>query len=339
MRQVEACGLRVGAIGLGTWQLGTREWGWDPAHGAEQAVAILRRARELGVTLIDTAEIYGFGASERLIGHAITADPDARDDPDLAIATKVLPVWPTPRMVQAAAARSLTRLARDHIDLYQVHSPNPLVPQAVTMDGLRTLQAQGRIRHVGVSNYTLARWRAAETALGSPVVSNQVQFSLLHPLPARSLVPYAQATGRLVIAYSPLAQGVLAGTYTPTRRPADFRTRRRAFRPEQLRRAQQVVEVVNEVAAGHGATPAQVALAWVISHPNTVAIPGAKHPGQVEANAAAAELTLTGEEIAALSGTAEAYTAGRRPRPGGPGRLRPRRPARRRAEPHLRVVS
>ena len=136
MRYVEACGLRVSVIGLGTWQFGSPEWGWGTQFGPAEALAVVDRARALGVTLIDTAELYGRGGSERLLGRAL-ADPAARDP--VVLASKVTPTWPT-RTAAAAARGSLARLGTDHLDLYQVHWPNPLVPQRSTMAGMRTLR-------------------------------------------------------------------------------------------------------------------------------------------------------------------------------------------------------
>ena len=128
----------------------------------------------------------------------------------MVLASKVTPTWPTRDRVAAAARGSLARLGTGHLDLYQVHWPNPLVAQRSTMAGMRTLQAGGLVRQVGVSNYSLGRWKAAEAALGGPVVSNQVRYSLLTRKPERKLLPHAAAAGRLIVAYSPLAQGVLA---------------------------------------------------------------------------------------------------------------------------------
>ncbi|HET9557797.1 MAG TPA: aldo/keto reductase, partial [Actinomycetota bacterium] len=207
MRYVEACGLRVSVIGLGAWQFGTPEWGWGAQYGPAEALAVVDRARSLGITLIDTAELYGGGESERLLGRAL-ADPAVRDS--VVLASKVTPSWPTRDRVAAAARGSLARLGTGHLDLYQVHWPNPLVAQRSTMAGMRTLQAGGLVHHVGVSNYGLGRWRAAEAALGGPVVSNPVRYSLLTRKPERELLPHAAAAGRLIVAYSPLAQGVLA---------------------------------------------------------------------------------------------------------------------------------
>jgi aryl-alcohol dehydrogenase-like predicted oxidoreductase len=243
----------------------------------------------------------------------------------VVLASKVTPTWPTRERVAAAARGSLARLGTDHLDLYQVHWPNPLVPQRSTMAGMRTLQAGGLVGQVGVSNYGLRRWRAAEAALGGPVVSNQVRYSLLTRRPERELLPHAAAAGRLIVAYSPLAQGVLAAKYTADTAPGGIRGRNLLFSAENLRRAEPVLAALRELARARQATPAQVALAWVIAHPGVVAIPGAKSVAQVEANAAAADLRLAPDELTHLTAAADRFhrelfasagaVAGRRLRP------------------------
>jgi aryl-alcohol dehydrogenase-like predicted oxidoreductase len=304
VRYVEACGLRLSVVGLGAWQFGAPEWGWGRRFGPPEALAVVQRARQLGITLIDTAEAYGGGESERLLGRALAA-PGARES--VVLASKVLPVWPTRERVARAARGSLGRLDAARLDLYQVHWPNPLVPQRSTMAGMRTLQAGGLVGHVGVSNYGLGRWRAAERALGGPVVSNQVRYSLLARKPERQLLPWAAGAGRLLIAYSPLAQGVLAARYTADTAPGGVRATNLLFSAENLRRAAPLLDALREVAAAHQATPAQVALAWVVHHPNVVAIPGATSVAQVEANAAAGDLELAADELASLTAAADRF--------------------------------
>ena len=300
MRYVEVDGLRLSVIGLGTWQFGSREWGYGATYARDTAPAIVRRAIELGVTLIDTAEIYGFGRSERIVGQAIARQRDA-----VILATKLVPLLPLRSVVDWQVRGSLRRLGVTAIDLYQVHVPNPLVSPRSTVAPLRALLNQGLVHHVGVSNHSLGRWRASERGLGHPILTNQVRFSLAAPLPHWELVPYAREEGRVVIAYSPLAQGLLCGGHSPgSPAPADVRRRSALFRPRSLRLAEPLLAALREVAVAHAATPAQVALAWLIGHGNVVAIPGARTVAQLEANVAAAELELDGPELDKL--TAEA---------------------------------
>jgi len=303
MRYVEVNGVKVSAIGVGCWQFGSKEWGYGDDYARRTAGDIVRRALDLGVNLIDTAEIYGMGQSERIVGKAIA---DRRDQ--VFLATKLFPVLPIPPVVEWRAVESAGRLQVTEIDLYQVHWPNPLAPNAPTMRGMRTLQDIGLVRHVGVSNFNLLRWRTAERMLGSPVLSNQVQYSLAVRKPDRDLVPYAQSNDRLIIAYSPLAQGLLGGRYDVDHPPPPgVRTNNPLFLPDNLEKAAGLLGALREIAAAHDATPAQVALAWVIRRPNVVAIPGASSVEQLEANVAAADLELTDDEDARLTDESDRF--------------------------------
>jgi aryl-alcohol dehydrogenase-like predicted oxidoreductase len=303
MRYVEVGGVRVSAIGLGAWQFGSREWGYGDDYARREAGAIVRRALDLGIDLIDTAEAYGMGRSERIVGRAIRDRRDA-----VFLATKLLPLFPLPSVALRHARASVGRLGVGSVELYQLHWPNPAFPPGVQVEGLRRVLDAGLARHVGVSNYSLTRWRRAEGHLGRPILSNQVRFNLAERAPMRELVPYAQRTGRIVIAYSPLAQGLLSGRYDERHRPSNgIRRGNVLFAPENLRAAAGVLDALREVAASHDATPAQVALAWLIHLPNVVAIPGASSVAQLEQNAAAADLALTDDECGFLLRTAEAF--------------------------------
>jgi len=274
---------RYSVIGLGTWQFGSREWGYGSEYAERDAIAITHRALDLGVNLIDTAEIYGFGRSEKILGDALGHERD-----EVVVASKLFPVAPFPPVVHRRWSGSARRLGLTRIPLYQVHQPNPVVPDSVTMPAFRRLLDEGGIGAAGVSNYSLARWQAADAALGVPVASNQVQFSLAHSGPLDHHVPFAERENRLVIAYSPLAQGLLGGRYTVDRRPGGVRAVNPLFGTENLRRVAPLLGVLREVADAHDATPSQVALAWLIGLPRVVVIPGASSVAQLESNAAAA---------------------------------------------------
>lgn len=302
MRYVEAGGARLSAVGVGTWQFGSGEWGYGQKYAQETAPRIVQRAIDLGVNLIDTAEMYAFGRSERIVGEAIASQRDK-----VFLATKILPVLPVEPVVSWRLRGSLRRLGTDYVDLYQLHWPNPVVPPAMTAAALRKVQAEGLARHVGVSNYSLAGWRALEDALGSPVLTNQVRYSLLDRRPERELLGWAKEQGRLVIAYSPLAQGLLSGRYDADHRPSGLRATTGPFLPENLRALSGLVAVLREVAAAHDATPAQVALAWLLRHPNVVVIPGASSVEQVERNAESADIDLSAAEAEAITQASDAY--------------------------------
>ncbi|MFL6026104.1 MAG: aldo/keto reductase [Friedmanniella sp.] len=303
MKYLEVPGLgQVSRVGLGTWQFGSREWGYGDAYAAGGARDIVRRALDLGVTLFDTAESYGFGKSERILGDALAGERS-----QVVVASKLFPLAPFPPIVERRAAGSARRLGLDRIPLYQVHAPNPLVRDSVTMPGMRTLLDAGRIGAVGISNYSLHRWQQADAALGQPVVSNQVQFSLAKPAPLSDLVPFAERENRIVMAYSPLAQGLLGGRYTADHRPGGVRAVNPLFGTENLRRIAPLLDTLREVGARYDARPAQVALAWLLALPQVVVIPGASSVEQLEFNVAAADLDLDAESVAALTAAARAF--------------------------------
>jgi aryl-alcohol dehydrogenase-like predicted oxidoreductase len=297
LKYVEVGGVRVSAIGLGTWQFGSTEWGYGAEYNSVEAGKIVRRALELGVNLIDTAEFYGFGRSERIVGEAIRGRRD-----EVFLATKIFPIG-LPFMTAWRARGSARRLGVDKIDLYQLHWPSPLFPPRSTMPRMKRLVDAGLVSHVGVSNHSLAQWQAAESALGGPVLSNQVRFSLIARGPEHELLPWAQREGRLIIAYSPLGQGLLSGKYQESP-PRNFRRGRRAFSAESRQRLQPLVDALREIGASHGATNSQVALAWLIRKPNVVAIPGASSVRQLEENVAAADVELSDDDDARLTALA-----------------------------------
>ena len=280
-------------IGLGTWQFGSTEWGYGRSYNGQIAGDIVRRALELGVNLVDTAEVYGLGRSERIVGAAIG---DRRDK--VFLATKLFPIG-LPQMTGWRAKGSLRRLGVDHIDLYQLHWPSPMFPPGATMPRFKRLVDEGLVRHVGISNHDLAGWQTAERALEGTVLSNQVRFSLLDRSPERELVPWAQREGRIVIAYSPLGQGVLSGGYR-TSSPSNFRRFRSDFSVAARARQEPLLAALDEIAAEHHTKAAQVALAWLVQKPNVVAIPGASSLKQLEENVAAAELALAADEVSQL---------------------------------------
>jgi aryl-alcohol dehydrogenase-like predicted oxidoreductase len=303
MKYVEVGGERISAIGLGCWQFGSKDWNYGTRYAQETAVEVVHTALDLGVNLIDTAEIYGFGASEKIVGHAIEGRRD-----EAFVATKLFPVLPVAPVAEWRAVESAARLGVDHIDLYQVHWPNPFFSRQPVMAALARLKAVGLIDRVGISNHTMAQWILAERKLGGPVFSNQVQYSLAVRKPEAELLPWARTNERLVIAYSPLAQGLLGGRYDVDHPPPPgVRSNNPLFLPQNLERADGLLRALREIAADHDATPAQVALAWVIRRPNVVAIPGASSVAQLEANVAAADLDLSDDDDARLTHESDAF--------------------------------
>lgn len=303
MRYVDVAGESISAVGLGTWQFGSKEWGYGDEYARDEAARIVARALDLGVNLFDSAEMYGGGLSEEILGRALDGERERA-----FITTKFFPLLPIPGAVERHGRRSAARLGVEQVDLYLLHWPHPPVPAASTMRGMRRLQQAGVTRRVGVSNHSLRRWQRAERALGGPVFANQVQFSLVRRSPRHDLVPFAAANDRLVMAYSPLAQGYLSGAYHAGRRPTGMRARNPVnplSSPHNLKQSEALLDTLRDVGARHAATPSQVALAWVIAHPNTVVIPGARTVEQMEQNAAAADLHLDTGEMARLTEMAE----------------------------------
>jgi aryl-alcohol dehydrogenase-like predicted oxidoreductase len=304
MRYIDVGGEHLSVIGVGAWQFGSRDWAYGDEYASTTAIDIVHRALDLGVNVLDTAEVYGFGNSERIVGKAIG---DRRDR--AWVASKLLPIVPPvgAGFIENRGRKSLQRLGIDVMDLYQVHWPNPVLPKKTLADGLRRLVETGIVRRVGVSNYSRGGWESLERELGTTILSNQVQYSLATRKPDRELVPFAQQSDRLIIAYSPLAQGLLGAKYDAGNVPRDVRRNNPLFLPENLERAAPLLDALRDVAAKHEATPAQVALAWVVRRPNVIAIPGASSVAQLEANVAAADLELTDEDDARLTEASDRF--------------------------------
>src|SRR5436190_19342719 len=182
MRHVEVGGERLSAIGVGCWQFGSREWAYGKDYADHTAIDIVHRALDLGVNFIDTAEVYGFGNSERIVGRAIAGRRD-----EAFVASKLLPVVPPigSGFIENRGRASARRLGIDSIDLYQVHWPNPVLPASTLADGLRRLQDDGVVRHLGVSNYSRDQWTGLEQHTKRTIVANQVQYSLAARKPDR----------------------------------------------------------------------------------------------------------------------------------------------------------
>jgi aryl-alcohol dehydrogenase-like predicted oxidoreductase len=293
-------GPKVSAVGLGMWQAGGTAWGADVTD--ELCLAAMKRASELGVTLIDTAEGYGAGHSEEVVGRAIREI--GRDN--VVVATKVAGSHLREDLVARACDASLKRLGVSEIDLYQIHYPDPWDqnPLRKTMRALERLHAEGKIRHIGVSNFAPRDLEEARSALSrTDIVEDQVYWSLLHHTVEEELVPYCKKEGIGILAWSPLDQGLVTGKYHAGNKPSDeVRRNNKGFRDQNFAEIGKLVAVLKGIGAKHGKTPAQVALNWLMRQPATVVpIPGAKRPEQAEENAGAAGWRLTDAEFGQLS--------------------------------------
>jgi aryl-alcohol dehydrogenase-like predicted oxidoreductase len=302
--QIGNSDLRVAPLGVGAWQWGdTMMWGFGRGYTQADTEAAFFASLDAGVTLVDTAEIYGQGKSERIVGECLRKAPKP-----VVVATKFAPL-PTRigrRTVMRALQGSLDRLGVQQIDLYQVHWPFPVIPIEMLMDILADAVAMGKVRYVGVSNYSAEQMRRAHAALakrGLPLVSNQVEYSLLHRSPEVDGVWAAcRELNVTLIAYSPLAKGLLTGKYKPGSPPPGVRRLRMGVNGLSLERVQPVVELLTQIGEAHGGkTPAQVALNWLVRQPGVLPIPGAKNAQQARANAGALGWNMTDAEADRLS--------------------------------------
>ena len=304
----------IPAIGVGTWAWGDEAtWGMGGYDGALTEAAIEEAwtaSIDHGGTFFDTAEVYGGGESERIIGRLLRADPEraART----TIATKFLPAPQKLNVTSAlmsALRASLDRLGLPAVDLYQLHGPISLRSHQALAEALATAHQAGLVRAVGVSNYSVKETRSMAAALqkrGLRLATNQIEFSLLRRLPETGgLLATCRELGVVPLAYSPIGQGRLTGKYSAASPPPG----KRNFSNHPMAEVDPVVAVLRELAATHGeATPSQVALRWIISK-GAVPIPGAKNRRQAEENAGALALTLEDAEVARLDAVA---LAGRR---------------------------
>ena len=308
--------LEVPRLGVGamTWGSPSGRSRWGPAKlayggtpGPEEERQAFEASQSAGVDLFDTAAMYSGGASERRLG-------ELADGRHVVVATKFPPGWlSTEKALPDALDQSLARLRRSAIDLYQHHFPSRRVSIPALMGLMADAVEAGKVRAIGVSNYSAAQLRVAHAALaerGIPLASNQVEYSLLHRQPeVNGVLDACRELGIALIAYQPLAMGVLTGKYRPGDRPKGIRRFGRYYRGGGLEKAQPVVALLGEIGERYSRSPAQVALRWLIQQEGVLPIPGAKTGRQAASNAEALSLSLDAAEIQALD---RATTAWRR---------------------------
>jgi aryl-alcohol dehydrogenase-like predicted oxidoreductase len=301
-------GMEISRVGFGAWAIGGGGWqfGWGPQQD-EESVAAIHRALELGVNWIDTAAAYGFGRSERVVGQALAG---MTERPYVFTKCSLLDDG-TGRVrhslkrdsVLREAEASLRRLGIDAIDLYQIHWP---VPEADIEEGwsaLAELKERGLVRHIGVSNFSVAQLRRIQGI--APVETLQPPYSLVDRDAEDEILPFAEGEGIGVIVYSPMGSGLLTGAMTRERAaslPADdWRARDPRFTEPQLSQNLALAARLQRVAGRHGVTAGAVAVAWTLRNPAVDgAIAGFRRPAQVDPIVAAAGLELTGEDIAEI---------------------------------------
>lgn len=302
--------LQTSAMGVGAWAWGDRfYWNYGRGYAGDDVRAAFEASLAAGITLFDTAEVYGLGRSEELLGQCLR-----ETEAPALIASKFYPFpWRQRRVdVLSALRASLKRLGRPQLDLYQIHWPAGATDRWV--EALADAVEAGLVRAVGVSNFDEIQMHRAYDLLARrdiPLASNQVHYSLLYRVPERDGVLQAcRELGVTLIAYSPLEMGLLTGKYTPERLPDNW-LRRRHLRvtPERLEQIQPLVDLLRATGAAHGKTPAQVALNWLICK-GAVPIPGAKNARQAQDNAGALGWRLAEAEVAALDEASEGLDGG-----------------------------
>ena len=301
-------GLRVPRMGIGAmvWgqPKGMARWtpaqlAYGPSHGTLEEEEALKVSLDAGVNLIDTAEMYSNGAAERRLGELARGK-------DLLIATK-FPPSPFSRedVFPKALEDSLARLERSSIDLYQHHFPSNRISIPKLMNLMANAVEAGKVKTVGVSNYSAEQMRLAHAELakrGIALASNQVQYSLLYRKPeVDGVLDACRGLGITLIAYSPLAQGALTGKYSPETKASGLRRFLPNFNRRAMEAVQPVVELLRQIGDRYGKSPSQVALRWLIETENVLPIPGAKNSKQAAENVGALSFSLTPEEVEILS--------------------------------------
>jgi aryl-alcohol dehydrogenase-like predicted oxidoreductase len=305
--EITLAGLTVPPLGIGTWAWGDKLfWNYGKDYHAAELQAAFKTALELGICFFDTAEIYGMGESERLLGQFIQQSGSARP----VIATKYFPLpWRfNADAVADALTASLKRLQLPTVDLYQVHWPfDFFMGQTGLMQALADEVQQGRIKAVGVSNYSAAQMREAHQTLASrgvPLAANQMQYSLLsRQIEQNGVLQMARQLNVTILAYSPLAQGLLTGKYRVEndQSPTGVRRFDPRFSQSGLQKLAPLLRALAQIGENHARTPAQVALNWLIAQGNVMPIPGAKTAEQVRQNAGALGWSLAETELAQLA--------------------------------------
>jgi aryl-alcohol dehydrogenase-like predicted oxidoreductase len=313
-------GLEVSRIAFGTWQLGG-DWG---SFEERDAIEAIRHARRLGINFFDTAQGYGYGASERLLGKALGDELRSNRD-ELVIATKGgLRMDEQEGQVRDASAEwirsgveaSLENLGIDRIDLYQIHWPDPKTPLAETAGALAELRDAGKVARVGVSNFDVPQIEEFSKTL--PVETVQPPYHLFRRDIEAEVLPYCKRNDIGVVVYGPLAHGLLTGAIDESTRfgDDDWRSQSDIFRAEKLRRNVAVVRRLEEVAERLGCTLSQLAIAWTLANDAVhVAIVGTRNHRHIEEAIGAGEIELSGDELAEIDGIMEDAVEARGPTP------------------------
>jgi myo-inositol catabolism protein IolS len=305
LRRLGNSDIRISPVLMGTWQAGKAMWtGIDDDETQKAMLA----AYDAGINTFDTAEVYGNGHSERILGKALSGVRDK-----VVLATKVFSNHLKSDQIKKACERSLKNLQTDYIDLYQVHWPpgsfgHAAVPMEEIMGAFDDLKKQGKIRAIGVSNFNRQQLEAA--ARCAEIVSLQPPYSLFWRQVEKDAAVFCREKELGILAYSPMAQGLLTGRFGPDHRfeKGDHRSSNRLFQAPHFQRVQAALGRLKPLADAKGITLGQLALAWVIAQPNTCAIAGARNAGQAVQNAAAARVQLCAEDLQTMDEISRSVT-------------------------------
>lgn len=310
-RQLGNSDLNITTIGLGAWAIGGSGWafGWG-SQDDNDSIAAIHRALELGINWIDTAAVYGLGHSEEMVGKALKSYTGSNRP---YIFTKCERTWDAqgkiiPNLkadsIRREVENSLRRLQVEVIDLYQMHWPQPDEDLEEGWKAMSDLQKEGKVRYIGVSNFSVAQLRRAQTI--APITSLQPPYSMISREAEAEILPYCRENNIGVIVYSPMKSGLLTGSMTRARVAVlgqdDWRRNNPEFQEPRLSRNLQLVELLGTLGNAHGRSPGEVAIAWTLANPAvTAAIVGGRSPKQVEGIVGAADFRLNQSELAQIN--------------------------------------
>jgi myo-inositol catabolism protein IolS len=293
-RKLGQTDLQISEITFGCWELGGGQWEKESDEGNIQA---LQKAFELGINTFDTAEGYGQGHSENIVGLALEGKRK-----ECIISTKVSPTHLRPEDVRASAENSLNRLRTDFIDIYYIHWPNVEIPLAETLSEFNKLKEEGLIRAIGVSNFSVVQLKEAMEYARIDVT--QPEYSLLHRTIEAEIIPYCDQHSIGIMSYSSLAKGILTGVYHNGQaqvKDTDFRKERRLFLPEHLEKEQELIDVVQKLAQAKKVTMSEIAISWLLHRPSmTSSIVGTQNVKHLAKNVQAVDIQLSAEELKEL---------------------------------------
>ncbi len=309
-RKLGASQIEVSAMGVGTWSWGDKGvWGYGSQYGLADVQAAFKASLEAGFTLFDTAEIYGNGMSEKILGGCVR---EAGQPVIIASKFAPLPYRFSAAELPKALDASLKRLGVPKIDLYQIHWPYSFIKIESLMDVLAMACEAGKIGAIGVSNYTADQMKRAQDRLAKynlQLASNQVHYSLLHRKPeANGVLNTCRQLDIALIAYSPLEQGLLTGKFGPDYKVSGSRGLNPRFRQGNVRKIQPLIDTLKKIGQAHDKTVAQVALRWLLQRdPLIIPIPGAKNPQQASQNAGAMNWQMAETEFELISRAAQSW--------------------------------